>query len=134
MAELTAEIPEEFKDDSVNIFSSLGDNSRVSLVVTRADLEADDTLETYSKRTLAQMEKALPNFAVMERQTSEVDRVPTEVVDARFVTKNGPVFQRQALIIWGQRAITITASALLPWADLAKDQLSRILPTIRFRR
>jgi hypothetical protein len=132
--EFTADLADGFHDQSVNIFTVAQEGvNRLSLVVTRDDPEPNDTLEAYAKRTLEGLGKALPEFKVIEQQSIEVNRASALVFDARFNSKQGPLFQRQALLFWEQRALSITASATFAHADTVRDQFSKFLASMRFR-
>jgi hypothetical protein len=134
LQEFTANLPEGFRDQSVNIFTVAQDGiNRLSLVIAREDPEPDDTLETYAKRTLDGLEKALPEFKVIEQQMTEVNRVDAFVFDARLGSTQGPLFQRQGLLFVEQRALSITASGSAAHADAVRDQFWKFVSSMRFR-
>jgi hypothetical protein len=134
LTEMTVELPAGASDRTVdramNVFILPCGESRVSFVVARDELLVGEVLDLYVSRTLSALTEGLPGFELIERKTSDVDGAPCCVIDSRFQSKSGPIFQRQTMLIWGGRALTLTFSGL---AEDVRSKSADILSTVRLR-
>jgi hypothetical protein len=93
---ISFELPEFLKDKSVFMFSIVDDGpSDFNLVITRAPLNGNDDLNTYTARQVVELSSKLTSFKVLRQQDILVKETPAMFLDYTWASNIGPVQQYQ---------------------------------------
>src|SRR5262245_43607622 len=97
--EVNFEIPAQWQDQTVNIFTSAAEVfNNLSLVITREKAPKDESLADFAQRHLQQLAKKMPQFTVRHARAAEVAR--SSAFDAEFTWRSdrGVIHQRQVYV------------------------------------
>jgi hypothetical protein len=134
-------LPEQLKDKTMHLFT-LNDNgpSDFTLVVSRAGLGKDDTLQTFSDRIVRELAKTMPRFELKERREVVVDGQPA--VEIRYSWRSEGVFlqQRQTIVLTladgpaERQAMSIIGTCPKTFTDAWAHDYEQIIASFRLRR
>lgn len=100
MNDAALDLPEEFTDGTMHLFSTGKDAaSKFTFVVSRADMEPGDTVDTFVERLVSQMRKTLPRFELKNIQVREIDGETGREVEYVWVSEGTPLHQRQTVVV-----------------------------------
>ncbi|WP_175772901.1 DcrB-related protein [Paraburkholderia phenazinium] len=100
MNDAALDLPEEFSDGTMHIFSTGKDAaSRFTFVVSRADMEAGDTVETFVQRLVAHMRKTLPRFELKNVLVRDIGGETAREIDYLWLSEGAPLHQRQTVVV-----------------------------------
>ena len=106
--ECSFELPPTFEDQSVNIFRRA--SGRLAIVFIRDDLETGDTIDSYAARQLKTLSSSLGQFKLLKQNPCQIDHRSAIAFEFSWTTAEGPVFQRQVMLLHRERALVITAT------------------------
>ncbi|ASL48995.1 hypothetical protein bAD24_p01500 (plasmid) [Burkholderia sp. AD24] len=110
------DLPEEFSDGTMHIFSTGKDAaSRFTFVVSRADMEAGDTVETFVQRLVAHMRKTLPRFELKNVLVRDIGGETAREIDYLWLSEGAPLHQRQTVVCVACRQRSSAARDQLYW-------------------
>lgn len=134
-------LPDQLKDKTMHLFT-LNDNgpSDFTLVVSRAELDQEDTLQTFSDRIVRELAKTMPKFELKERSEVEVDGQPA--VEIRYAWRSEGVFlhQRQTIVLTSsdrpgaQRAMSIIGTCPKAFPETWANNYQQIIASVRLHR
>lgn len=100
MHDAVIDLPAQFKDKTMHLFTAdEAGGSTFTFVVSRAPMEADDTVQTFTTRLVSEMRKTLPGFELNYLHESEVDGVAAREIDYRWMSEGTQLHQRQTVVM-----------------------------------
>jgi hypothetical protein len=100
MNDASFDLPEQFKDGTMHLFTVERNGANAfTFVVSRADMEAGDTVDTFAQKLVQQMRKTLPRFELKSLRAREVDGETAREVDYVWVSQGTPLHQRQTIVM-----------------------------------
>jgi hypothetical protein len=111
--ELVFELPTILHDKTMHVFALKDDGpNEFSLVISRAKVDAQNTLEEFTQRLCAELERALPKFKLHQRVELHIDDSPA--IELRYSWhNNGVVMQQRQSITLVQSAAAVEPEALM---------------------
>jgi len=98
MNDASFDLPEQFKDSTMHLFTVERNGANAfTFVVSRADMDAGDTVDTFAQKLVQQMRKTLPRFELKSLRAREVDGDTAREVDYVWVSQGTPLHQRQTV-------------------------------------
>jgi len=132
--EATFDTPEEWKDQTVNIFSvGTKPPHPLSVVVSRERLKDGQELTDYAEAQIKQYEEKLKDFRLLSKRQVMAGESPALEAEFTWTSAKGPMHQRQAFIPRDRRVLLITVTAPVKIADAHQEQVDRLLASFRFR-
>ncbi|RJF99469.1 DcrB-related protein [Noviherbaspirillum saxi] len=139
--EATFTLPTELKDKTVHMFVTSEDGpNEFNVVISRANLEAEEHLEHFKDRLVAELERALPIFEL----TGSIDRtlsdIPAIEIIYRWNNDGIRMHQRQVITASTQgdtdavQALMIAATCPKPFSDHWNQVFDDLLDSIRLRQ
>ncbi|MBO0859040.1 MAG: DUF1795 domain-containing protein [Chloracidobacterium sp.] len=129
------EIPEEWSDRSVNVFSASGDlPGDFSLVITRESLEDNQNFESYVDEQLNALSKTLSRFKLTGKYAASVDRAPALNAEFTWETEGKRMVQRQVYVKCNRQALVFTATTVERFSQEYWQTIDNILTTFRMSR
>ncbi|QDQ84734.1 DUF1795 domain-containing protein [Paraburkholderia megapolitana] len=140
MNDAAIELPAHFTDKTFHIFSV--DRAGVGVftfVVSRAPMEAGDTIDTFVKRLVSEMRKALPHFELKLQRTREVDGETAREIDYRWISDGAPLHQRQTVVmspLAGDKPLAISFIGTCPKAFSPEwtEEYAKLVDSATLRR
>lgn len=100
LQEATLEIPDIYKDRTMNLFVLSENNaSDFSFVVSRATAKFDDNVRSVAARLIKEMEMTVQNFNLISSVMTLVDGVPAVELFYHFENGNALVWQKQTVVL-----------------------------------
>jgi len=100
MNDASIDLPEQFKDGTMHLFTVERNGSNAfTFVVSRADMDESDTVDTFAHKLVQQMRKTLPRFELKNLRAREVDGETAREVDYIWVSQGTPLHQRQTVVM-----------------------------------
>jgi hypothetical protein len=100
MHDAVIDLPAQFKDKTMHLFTAdEAGGSTFTFVVSRAPMEADDTIQTFTTRLVSEMRKTLPGFQLSYLHESEVDGLIAREIDYRWMSDGTQLHQRQTVVM-----------------------------------
>jgi hypothetical protein len=97
--ELSLELPAGLKDKTHHIFTLTDEGpSPFNIVIARNPVAEDETLESYGNRMVAELQRALPEYRLMERGQTVVDKEPALRLQYRWLNQGVPMKQTQVSV------------------------------------
>jgi hypothetical protein len=104
MNDAAIELPAHFKDKTLHLFTvDKAGSSSFTFVVSRASMEAGDTVDTFATRLVSEMRKTLPRFELKKLSAREVDGEAAREIDYQWVSDGALLHQRQTVVMTPQR-------------------------------
>lgn len=115
--EASFNIPDEWSDKSVNVFSPSGDlPGDFSLVITRDSLPDEQSLGSYVDGQLEELSSTLPQFRLIRRYESTVDNLPAYNAEFTWRAEGNPeaklMMQRQTYVTSARAVLILTATTI----------------------
>jgi hypothetical protein len=111
--ELVFELPTILHDKTMHVFALKDDGpNEFSLVISRAKVDAQNTLEEFTQRLCAELDRALPKFKLHQRVELHIDDCPA--IELRYSWhNNGVVMQQRQSVALVQSAAAEEPEALM---------------------
>lgn len=134
MNEGSFEVPEEWKDNSLNIFVVGGSEPpmNLSFVISRDTLRDGVELVDYVEKQLGDVGKKLRKFRVIGKRQIEVNGHPALEAEFTWISDKSPMHQRQQYIRRGTTVLVFTATAPVKIEDEHIEQIDALLRSVRF--
>lgn len=98
--ELSFELPTALNDKTIHVFALTDDGpNEFNLVISRAKVGIDDTLEEFADRLTAELKRALPKFQLKQRQEARIDDSPAIELLYSWNNQGVPMQQRQTVAL-----------------------------------
>lgn len=111
--EASINIPELYNDESVNFFlvPETGEEE-FSVVIRREPAQADQLLDTYVFKQLAQLKTRMPKLTLVGQNSVILNGLPAVEVEFTWISKDQVMRQHQVYLIVSGMTVTITAISL----------------------
>lgn len=135
MNDASLDLPEQFKDGTMHLFTVERNGANAfTFVVSRADIEAGDTVDTFAQKLVQQMRKTLPRFELKNLRAREVDGETAREVDYVWVSQGTSLHQRQTVVMAhgtdSQRAISFIGTCPNGFTQEWTDQYAKIVASV----
>lgn len=118
--ELSFELLAALHDNTVHVFALTEDGpNEFNLVISRAKIGTQDTLDEFADRLTAELVRALPKFQLKRRQEARIDKSPAIELFYSWNNQGVPMQQRQTVALV-QSASAEEPEALMVAATCAK--------------
>jgi hypothetical protein len=129
----TLELPDMWVDQTMNIFpSSASTPADFSVVITRDNPFANESLEEYFERQIKQLPDALPGFKEIRRGKLKVDGKDAVDIEYQWIGQGKKMHIRQVGTIVNDAVMNITATAMAPHFPKHAPEFDKILNSIKF--
>ncbi|CUI03126.1 DcrB-related protein [Massilia antarctica] len=136
----TFEMPAQLKDKTMHMFT-LSDNgpSEFCVVISHADAQAEDTLDNFAERLLAELGKALPDFQLDDSGERAIDGTPAVELAYRWRNDSNLMHQRQVIVLLpgagagSQQAMMIAATCFQAFSTQWRAAFEGMLVSVRLR-
>ncbi len=138
--EATFTLPEGLRDKTVHMFVLNEDGpNEFSVVVSRSNVTATDTLDEHVQRLKAELSATLPKFQLMKMIDRQYDGCAAAELQYRWSNNGMPMYQRQAValiksdIADHHAAFMITATCPRPFSEEWDQAFNELLDSVRIR-
>lgn len=132
------DVPRHWDDRTLVAFAAPakpGQATAPNMVMTRDTLGAEETIQSYADKQLAELSKRLEGFELDERKEMTLGGQPGVELRFSWVGSNGKLEQRLAMAQGRRRAVyCFNATMAKADADQMNPLFDRIMATIRFPR
>jgi hypothetical protein len=139
--EANVTLPSELVDRSLQTFILADGKQSFNIVISRIDLESDETLPQLCQRLLDEWESKLPQFMLVDRKSRSVDGEATEYFDCRWKANGVVVNQWQVVTLIpnperrGPRTgLVITGTCQKNFVPPYTEIFERFIESLRWRR
>lgn len=133
--EFVLNLPDQFKDKSVNIFALSDEGpSEFGVVIARDKLASGESLVEYVERQVRILGMRASLFRLLHQNQTLVDKYPALELDYTWLSEGGTMHQRQV-------TVALKSSLLISFTATCKDRISpkwdaafrEMMATLRFR-
>lgn len=132
--EAELDLPDEWSDKSVNIFSSgASAKAPLTLVISRDEMKEGQELADFADEKLAELSPQLSQFKLIDKRQVEV--AGDVALDAEFTWRSnqGLMHQRQTYVCLGRRVLVFTATAPRELREQHRREVDAVLASLKFR-
>lgn len=140
LQEATLEIPDIYKDRTINLFV-LSENSAsdFSFVISRGAAKCDDRVQSVAARILKELEVTVQRFNLVSSVMTVIDSMPAAEMFYHFESNNMLIWQKQTVVLlddrlMGKKMVSYIGSCPNSFNDYYQKQYADILKSIRFQR
>lgn len=134
--EASVALPAELVDKSIQTFTLADGKHGFSIVISRADLGSEETLQQLCKRLVGEWESKLPQFMLVDRQPRTVDGEAAEFIDCRWKA-NGVIVNQWHIVALSPRpmeVLIITGTCEKNFGEPYTEIYGRLIESFRWRR
>jgi hypothetical protein len=111
--EASFNIPDEWSDKSVNVFSPSGDlPGDLSFVITRGSLGSGQNLASYVEEQLKELSTTLPQFRLIRKYESTVNTLPAYKTEFTWKAEEKSMIQQQTYVMSDPVVLVLTATTI----------------------
>ena len=133
--EASFEIPDDWEDNSINVFSIKDRGTEFSLVISRDNNpQLTLPLEDYAEEQLKLLAEKLLDFERLNKQIVLVDNTPIVITQFRWKSEAGIVNQMQGYIFHNKKLFVLTGTAPEKLFDQYQPLIHNIIMSLKFRR
>jgi hypothetical protein len=130
--EASFNIPDEWSDKSVNVFSPSGDlPGDFSFVITRGRLGSDQSLASYVEDQLKELSTTLPQFRLIRKYESAVDNLSAFNTEFTWKAEEKPMVQRQTYVMFERAVLVLTATAIEKFSREYRLVIDNVISSFR---
>jgi hypothetical protein len=130
--EASFNIPDEWSDKSVNVFSPSGDlPGDFSFVITRGSLGSDQNLASYVEEQLKELSTTLPQFRLIRKYESTVDNLPAYNTEFTWEAEKRPMIQRQTYVMFDRVVLVLTATTVEKFSREYKLVIDNVISSFK---
>jgi len=127
------ELPDGWVDQTINVFpNSPSSPADFSVVITRDNAYANETLQDYFERQIKQLPDSLPGFKELRRGELTVGEKKAVDIEYTWVGKGKKMHLRQVCLMLEKLIFNITATAVAPHFPKNAAQFDQILNSFKF--
>lgn len=140
LQEATLEIPDIYKDRTMNLFVLSENNaSDFSFVISRGAAKYNDKVQSVAARILKELEITVQKFNLVSSAMTVLDRMPAAEIFYHFESNNMLIWQKQTIVLlddrlMGKKMVSYIGSCPDSFNDYYQKQYADILKSIRFQR
>lgn len=130
----TIDLPDSWKDQSINIIASSGSASvpGLSFTITRDDVPWGMKFADYVDSEIEKAAGALTDFAILSKSALTVDGRDAVEIECTWKAKQGKMHQIITTVHAPKSAMVMTASMPGRLSDSQKAEIRQITATLRF--
>jgi hypothetical protein len=139
--EASVTLPSELIDRSLQTFILADGNQSFNIVISRVDLESDETLPQLCQRLLDEWGSKLPQFMLVDRRSMTVGGGAAEFFDCRWKANSVVVNQWQVVTLAPNperggplTGLVITGTCQKNFGPPYTDIFGRFIASLRWRR
>lgn len=140
LQEATLELPDIFKDRTMNLFT-LNDNgaSEFTFVISRASAKRGEKLQAVAARLAHELEVTVPEFLLLGSQLREIDGHPAVELYYQFTSDRVAIVQRQCVVLLdeqpiGKKIVCYVGTCQGEFNDYYLRQYHDIIASIKFHQ
>ena len=127
------DLPDEWKDQTINIVSSTGTSAPgLTFSITRDDVPWGMGFAEYVTGEIEKAKEALTEFTVAEQHRIQISGREAVEVECTWTAKQGPMHQIITTVHGPKHAMVLTASMPGKMSDGQKGQIRRIIGSLSF--
>lgn len=126
----TIDIPENWQDQSMNVFV-LPDDSGINLVINRSKLPYGIDEEEYYSQLIHQFRTTLKNYQEIVCQSITLSNNPAKLLEYQWLTPEGKMYQLTVMQIYHNQLLTFTYTASEPFTASRRQALLDIIYTFK---
>lgn len=131
----TLEMPDEWVDQTINVFPSSSSNpAEFSVVITRDNPLANESLKEYFDRQIKQLPTSLPGFKEIRRGELKLDGKDAVDIEYNWIGKGKKMHMRQVGTLHNKVILNITATAVAPHYPKYSAEFDKILNSFKFSK
>ncbi|MFQ6553046.1 DcrB-related protein [Aestuariibius insulae] len=125
------DLPDQWKDQSINIISSTGGSEPgLSFTITRDDIPWGMEFTEYVSGEIEKASESLTEFKILAQQALTVSEREAVEIECTWTAKQGPMHQVITTVNAPSHAMVLTASMPGKMSDAQKAQVKRIVETL----
>lgn len=133
--EASFNIPDEWKDKSVNVFSPTGElPGDFSFVITRGDLGGDQNLASYVEEQLEGLSNTLPEFRLIRKNETAVDNSHAFNTEFTWKAENKSMAQQQTYVMSERVVLVLTATTIEKFSQEHRRIIDNIISSFSISR
>ncbi len=126
-------MPEGWIDQTINVFPNSSSNpAEFSVVITRDNPYANETLTAYFERQVKQLPDSLPGYQEVRRGNLTLGKKEAVDIEYTWVGKGKKMHIRQVCVMAKDLILNITATALAPQFSKYAPEFDKILNSFEF--
>lgn len=126
------DLPDDWKDQSINIISSTGGGAfGLSFTISRDDIPWGMKFEEYVKGEIGKAKETLTNFEILSQKELEVSNAPAVEIECTWQAKQGPMHQIITTVYHESKALVLTASMPGSMSDTQRSDVRGIVLSLR---
>ncbi|RLM04476.1 hypothetical protein BIY27_22325 [Gibbsiella quercinecans] len=140
LQEGSLEIPEFFKDRTMNLFT-LSENSasEFTFVVSRASASKDDKVQTIAARLVTELENTLQDFSLKYSKITAIDGQQAIEIFYHFNNTESLIWQKQTIVLLdegfnGKKIVCYIGTCPNNFGDYYQRHYQSIIDSIKFRK
>lgn len=139
LQEGTLEIPDLFKDRTMNLFTLSENNaSEFTFVVSRATATHEDRVQQVAARLVKELENTVNNFRFESSAMTQIDGVPAIEIYYQFKNGEALIWQKQTIVlldeeIRGRKMVCYIGTCPDHFSEYYQKQYNAIISSIKFR-
>ena len=127
----TFDLPQTWRDRTVNIIASDNSPFQVAMSVTRDDLPWGLAFAEYLEDQLARAEKALTGYDLIGRRDLLIDGIGAHEFEATWQRDAAPVHMLTTILDMGPKAMIVTVSVEGRMSEGQRHEMRRIVESFR---
>lgn len=138
--EANFELPDAFKDRTMNIFTLSENNaSEFTFVVSRATAMPEDTLQKVAARLTKDLENTVQGFQLASSSLGTIDGIPSIEIYYQFKSAEALIWQKQQIVILndeqqGRKVVCYIGTCQNKFDDYYLRQYEKIISSISFNK
>lgn len=134
MHEGTLQIPSDWEDSSMHLFSWQKGPSGLSLIIRRDEIEDDEfDLEAYAQTQERNLETELAQFSVKEQRFGEIGGAPAFFLEFTWESDDGLLHQLLTAFRSENRLLSMTGTVVGKMSDEQKEKFLEIFNSFTAR-
>ncbi|SEW42165.1 hypothetical protein SAMN04488515_2930 [Cognatiyoonia koreensis] len=129
----TIDLPDEWKDQSINVVSANGGGAGMTFTITRDQIPWGMDFFEYVEGELKQAGEALTKFTVLTKKSLTICGVDAVEIECTWKAKQGDMNQIITTVNAPTGAMVLTASQQGPLSDKQKAEVRRITSSLNFK-
>ncbi|RNF34518.1 DcrB-related protein [Paracoccus methylarcula] len=125
------DLPEGWRDRTVNVIASDNSPTQMALTITRDDRAWGVSFPEYLEDQMKRVSNALEGFELLGRREFHLSGLPAHEMEGRWMRSNTPVHMLSTIIDTGERALIFTASTDGQMSPGQKFEMRRIVESFR---
>jgi hypothetical protein len=129
------DLPEGWVDQTINVFpNSPSSPAEFSVVITRDNPFAGESLKDYFERQIKQLPGSLPGLKILRRGELTVGGKEALDLEYNWIGKGKKMHIRQVSLMIDKTIVNVTATAVAPYFPKYVSQFDEVLASFKFTK